>query len=355
MLHKAMDGSFVDEPAAADAANRAVLEWEARRGGVLRWFEENQFGIAPIGRPAGQQIGERGISFADGKIRMPVSAVLPDGACAENPAPVFLLCNPGGICGQEALESGEAIGISSGAITRRGYALVLWGMNSVAPNVAYGSADFGRWAEGAIAWQATGDAMGRGIRRNGTDWGTIAAWAWGCSRVMDWIETRPELDAGRVAVIGHSRGGKTALWAGAQDGRFRMAVSNNSGCGGAKMNAHHAPGSEQIGDILERFPNWFCPNFARWAGQDAKITHDADDLLRLIAPRFCCIGSAQEDAWAGPEAERAAFECARGLWRAYGNADGINYHLRSGGHGLLAEDWAAYLDFADRHMCGKGG
>lgn len=341
-------GCACREGSSIDAAR--VAAWEkGERAEVLKWYSEHQFGETPLGRPADEVIGERSVSFAEGRIRIDITLVLPPGASKEHPAPVFLFGDHSSQMRPPYAKKVYA-GIPVETITARGYAYVTWNFNDVCPNASNFSKDIERWADGVIAWQATGDPKARNIARTPTSWGTIGAWAWGHSRVMDWIETRPELDAKRVAVLGHSRGGKTALWAAAQDQRFAMSISNNSGCGGAKLNNFDCPESEHIGQILKTFPNWFCCNYAEWIDRDQEITHDSDDLLRLIAPRLCYVASATEDRWAGPAAEKAAWVRAHDLWKAYGHPERLGYHIREGKHQLTPFDWDRYLDFADKYM-----
>lgn len=316
---------------------------------TLQWFGEHQFGVTPIGRPQDETFGERSVSFFGGQVKIDITCVLPEGADAEHPVPVFLFGDH--ICGKAPdFAPGNYGGIPTNAITSRGYAYVRWNFNNVAPNAARYSRDLWRWPQGIISYVATGDANNTNVVREATSWGTIGAWAWGHSRVMDWIETRPELDASRVAVVGHSRGGKTALWAGAQDTRFAMVVSNGSGCGGAKLARLGLEKAEKIKDILRNFPNWFCPAFSEWIDRDAEITHDADDLMRLIAPRLLYVASATEDAWAGPAAEKAAWDSAHDVWKAAGLEENMGYHIHEGPHKLRPDDWEKFMDFADRRM-----
>lgn len=327
-----------------------VAEWEGgKRAEILKWFGENQFGVTPIGRPADEKIGERSVTCAGGKITINIHLSLPKGADAKHPVPVFVFGDHVLKTHEPPYTQGDYDGIPTNSITGRGYAYVRWNFNDVCPNAALYSKDLHRWAQGVIAWQATGNPNG-GVRRTPTSWGTIGAWAWGFSRVMDWIETRPELDAKRVAILGHSRGGKTALWAGVQDERFAMVISNGSGCGGAKLNDFDCEKSEHIGQIIYNFPNWFCQRYYRWAGCDREITHDSDDLLRLVAPRICYVASGSEDAWAGPPAEKAAWTRAHDIWEAYGCPEKMGYHCHEGPHKLRPDDWAHFMDFADKHL-----
>ncbi|OLL73655.1 MULTISPECIES: acetylxylan esterase [unclassified Pseudonocardia] len=191
---------------------------------------------------------------------------------------------------------------------------------------------------------------------------TISAWAWGASRAMDVLETDPAIDPSTVAVIGHSRGGKAALWAGAQDPRFPVVISNNSGAAGAKSARRDGSG-ESIAAITEQFPHWFPETYRRYAGDAGSLPVDQNQLLALIAPGRVVVGSATEDANADPQGEFLSYLGAAPVYDLYGLGDtglpsrswppaenevfrrpGMSYHLRSGGHGLEDADWERYLD-----------
>ena len=201
--------------------------------------------------------------------------------------------------------------------------------------------------------------------RGPTEWGILSAWSWGASRILDWVEEEPSLDARHVAVVGLSRNGKTALCAGALDTRFAMAVSCCSGCGGAKLNHMVCMGSESIELIMQPAWRWFCPNFAKWIGKEDEMPFDQHQWLALMAPRLLYVSSASEDGWAGPRGEFASAALATPAWELYGkaglvhhgfpkpdmplHAGNIGYHLRSGLHDITRYDWENYLDFADGH------
>ena len=208
-------------------------------------------------------------------------------------------------------------------------------------------------------------AVQKESERDGASWATLSAWAWADSRILDWMETEPRIDASRVAVIGHSRGGKTALLAAALDRRFAMACSNESGCSGAKLNHIDLPRSESIAAICKNISYWFCENYRKYAGREMEMDFDQHGLIALVAPRLVCVASATKDDWAGPRGEWWAAKLASPAWELYGKkglaADSfpppgvpqqegcISYHLRSGKHDMTPYDWARYMDFADRH------
>ncbi|TCC35918.1 hypothetical protein [Kribbella speibonae] len=171
-------------------------------------------------------------------------------------------------------------------------------------------------------------------------WGAVAAWAWGLTRLLDIAGGIDGVDPANAVVLGHSRLGKAALWAGAQDERFAVTVANGSGCCGAALFRH--PGGEDIAAITSRFPHWFVPSFSSYAGRESELPVDQDQLLASIAPRRVYITSAEDDAWADPVGEYLAVVAAQ---PAFG-PNGIGYHLRPGTHDLLEEDWLHALDFA---------
>ena len=325
-----------------------AAEWERKgRAEALEWFSAHQFGRTPIGRTPDETFGPTYVSFPGLGLRIDVSCHLPEGASAEHPVPVFLFGDHVDIPSTPDFQRGVYKGLPIGEITSRGYAFVRWNFNDVCPNAsAYNKP--GLWPIGIIAKLATGDEKATNVVRQADSWGTIGAWAWGNSRVLDWIESRPELNARKVAVVGHSRGGKTALWTAAQDTRFAMAVANGSGCGGAGLARERVKheGSERFKNILGTFPNWFCPAFTEWIGREAEVPHDSDDLIRLVAPRLVYVASGDRDTWACPASEKAAVDAARDIYRAYGAEDRMGYHCHKGPHKLHAEDWAKFMDFA---------
>ena len=187
------------------------------------------------------------------------------------------------------------------------------------------------------------------------NWSALAAWAWGMSQARAAIASDPSI--GRCLAIGHSRGGKTALWAAASDAEFAGAVSNNSGCGGAAVSRRRI--GETVAVINRTFPHWFNTQFQTYNDRESVLPHDQHWLLAAIAPRPLAIGSAGSDYWADPvgewvslcEASPAWADIELGTMPAVGevrSSGPLQYHLRPGEHGLTAADWDRYFDWATR-------
>lgn len=325
-----------------------------RRLELLRLFETHVYGRTPAGGPRPRfQVTKTDPSALGGRAtRKDVAITFGEGAAARRtellvylpnsapgPAPVFLGLN---------FQRNDAVKWPVETIVERGYGVVSAFYGDLFPDRADGAGE-------SVLTLFPAD-------RGPDAWNALGVWAWALSRALDYLETDRAVDAKRVALLGHSRLGKAALWAGAQDPRFAIVISNESGCGGAALSKRIY--GETVAAITKRFPHWFCANFARYADREAELPVDQHELLALIAPRPLYVASAAEDRWADPRGEFLAALGADPVYRLLGT-DGlparempavdqpvhgtIGYHVRSGGHDLADYDWRQYLAFADRH------
>lgn len=195
------------------------------------------------------------------------------------------------------------------------------------------------------------------------DWGSIAAWAYGTHRVIDYVLTDPAVDPKRIAVVGHSRLGKTALLAAALDERVALVIPHQAGCGGT------APSRGKIGEPVKRindvFPHWFNDTFPEFNEQTDKLPFDQNCLVALCAPRPVLLSNAVEDSWANPNGQFDVLKSADPVYR-FLEAEGLGakdfpetgklvnsrlgYYIREGKHSMIAEDWRVFLDFADKQF-----
>ena len=356
--------------AGADVKTRA--DWEkVRAPELLACFEREEYGKRPAaanerGRVSFEMYREAEVfggkavcrhvrvkyDGPNGKHVFPITAYIPK---AGRPVPAFVYI---GINFRTKYDAEGAVATSEywpvEKIIDRGYATAAFPVIKVAAD-----------NKNAGFSQGVFPAVQPAKARGGDSWATISAWAWGASRVLDWMETEPAIDAKHVGVVGHSRGGKTALWTGATDKRFAMACSNESGCGGAKLNHIDLPKSEHIDFMIRVLHHWFCANYRKYGGKEMEMPFDQHEMLALIAPRLLCVGSATEDHWCGQLGEWWSAKLASPAWELYGKKGlvgdkwpdpekpqqegSVSYHLRTGKHFLTPYDWDRYMDFADKH------
>ncbi|WP_395737887.1 acetylxylan esterase [Prosthecobacter sp.] len=238
-------------------------------------------------------------------------------------------------------------------ILKRGFAVATAYYGDIEPDRADG------WKEGLRA--AVSPEGASTVWKDG-EWGAIGAWSWGLSRIADYLQTDAQVDGKHLAVIGHSRLGKTSLWAGAQDARFGIVISNDSGEGGAALMRRDF--GETTAIITKAFPHWFTPKYASYAGKAAACPVDAHMLIALMAPRPAYIASAAEDHWADQKGEFLSGKYASPVYALFGKkgvgveeppaidqpvGNFIGYHNRTGKHDVTDFDWTQYLNFAARH------
>ena len=237
-------------------------------------------------------------------------------------------------------------------ITSRGYGAVVMPTEKIYPDWEHKSG----YRDGVFS------LMPKNEKRRRNSWATISAWAWGAQRVMDYLQTDKSIDTKNIAVAGHSRGGKTALWCGAQDQRFSFVISNNSGCMGAAM--LRGKTGEHIKDI--NITDWFCEKFRDFNDKEEFFFFYQHMLLALIAPRLLYVSSSEDDSWADPASEfKSCVEagCVYGLYNKKGvvmdderpkvncsyHEGSIGYHMKNGEHSITPFDWKNFMDFWDIH------
>ncbi|MCB1088321.1 MAG: acetylxylan esterase [Verrucomicrobiae bacterium] len=375
---------------------KSAAEWTSkRRGEILALFETNVYGKTPevakrtklTARP-----GKTVSNFLNGKATLREAAlILPSEKgeialnlmivtpnAAKGAVPAFLGLNfkgnhsihpdpritlstswmrpdkEGGVVDNRATEACRGIAQSRWPLEKiidRGYALATMYYGDIDP-------DFDDGFENGIH-----AAFGK---PGPEEWGSIGAWSWGLSRALDYLETDTAINAKQVAVLGHSRLGKTSLWAGAQDERFGIVISNDSGCGGAAL-SRRAIG-ETVGRINTSFPHWFCDRFLDYNENENACPVDQHELIALMAPRPVYVASAVEDTWADPKGEFLSAKLAGPVYALFGKngvgveeqpgidhpvGDAVGYHIRTGKHDVTDFDWEQYLSFADRHFARK--
>lgn len=340
-------------------------DWETfRREEILRLFETQVYGVRSVERPcdlAFKRVSENDRDFETyrfeamkmtyGGAESPFYLAVPKNA--EKPFPVFVYPF---LQGQESvydIYDENCPIVPYKYIISRGYAVAVLPVRGIDPDICESIKNL---PDGV---HAVYDRY-----RNDASWGTISAWAWGLSRVADYLETDSRFDKTKMIVLGHSRGGKTALWAGATDTRFAMAVSSCSGAVGAAISRKNT--GETVADINRIFPHWFCDNFKKYGFSEQNLPVDQHMLLALMSPRPVYVSSATTDLWACPENELLSCRLAGDAYEIYGKkglvCDGqpqpdvsyhdgeIGYHIHTGPHLIRQPDWEKYIDFADKKL-----
>lgn len=331
---------------------KTASEWmEIRRPQILELFAQEMYGHVPE-RPEGlhfQTISEEKVYgglgirktvriYLDAEETHSFDVLLHLPAGAEAPVPVFAGLNFNS--NEATLDTREGHRWPYEDILRAGFGVATAWRDSIEPDKVNG--------EGGV----------RSWYNPGGDWGAISAWAWGLSRILDYLETEPAVDPARVAVIGHSRLGKTALWAGANDPRFAAVISNDSGCCGAAISRRRI--GETFAAIDRSFPHWFTREFDKYKGAEDQFPADQHWLCALAAPRPLYVASATEDTWADPEGEWLSARAVAPVYALFGetgigpsfpsadmpdNKGTVAYHVRTGTHGITRWDWLQYMDW----------
>jgi L-alanine-DL-glutamate epimerase-like enolase superfamily enzyme len=358
LVHASLNASPVAP--AFDPVRKSV---EARRIETLRWFEDHVYGSPPQGirtkvawqpaanpQPDPEVAAEDGIltlAGAGGKtMEVPLKLYRPTTPERPLPTAVFICNRPR----EEMIFRTDADFWPMEQIVKAGWLTVAFNVKDVAHDEP---AELLKHP-GLLDLDSTPPGDSRG--------GALSAWAFVASELRGHLTRRADVASDRISVIGHSRGGKAALLAGARDPGFAVSFSSNSGCGGAAHNLTKK--GEKITDITRRFPTWFCRKFSELAGRESELPYDQHHLLGCIAPRKVYVSSASDDAWADPQAEYLSCQLASPIHQFVGakglanetsaipatgekrHGGSIGYHLRQGKHNLTAWDWMLFLEFA---------
>ncbi len=346
-------------------------EWfEKRRPEILKMFQEEEYGKLPDFSDVEVSIrlvdSRQDTTFMDGQaIRRTVEVeairqgrhfifnfVVFIPANVEHPVPAFVTVVNRGIKDSDPCRHFISPFYPAETIVSRGYACAAFRTQEVAPDYDEGFTTcfhrlFPEYTE----------------NRPKNAWGAITAWSWAASRIMDYFEQDPFIDEKKVAVVGHSRGGKTALWTAAQDERFAMAISSCAGNSGDAISRGPKGSSERIENIVGRFPYWFAENYRKYAGHEDELPFDQHMLISLIAPRCVYTTSRTFDGWADQAGQFESLVQATPVFELLGVhglttferpkaenplRDGnIAYHMKTGNHDLDEYDWEQFMDYCD--------
>lgn len=336
---------------------------KVRRSEILELFRENVFGRVPA-TPYNQNFKivneDRNAMGGTATLKQVDITITSEGKSLDihltlfvpnnipKPVPAFLLIDNRGPENTDPTRQKRSEFWPAEEVIARGYAIAVFCNADVDPD------EFDNFKNGIHGLLDRGE-------RQPDSWGTLAAWAWGASRCMDYFETDKDINSGKVAVVGHSRGGKTAMWTGAEDQRFAMVVANESGCGGAAL-ARRCYG-ETVARINSAFPHWFCSNYKQWGGKEDKMPFDSHMLISLIAPRAVYVAAAGDDLWGDPRGCYLALYNAIPAYRLLKTGSSLTdvmpplnkqvmsgkvaFHIRDGVHNMLLKDWNWFMDFGD--------
>ncbi len=366
-----MDYSRLDPLISISGQNvKTVSDWETyRREEIMVLLSNFIYGVRPMERPdnmefkveyitenyLGYPILRKHVVISFLGFDMPFDLFLPMESYKKKPVPLFIhVLNETSMQKHLPVENPDNNFLPIVNMAKRGYGCAVMPTLNVSPDWKH-YPEFKKGVFGAIQ-----DAS----KRDQRSWATISGWAYGASRIMDYLETDSDVEHTKVGICGHSRAGKAALWAAATDLRIALSISNDSGCSGAAFTRDGVEGKEHIVDI--NISNWFCGNYHNFDNNEEWLPFDQHMLLAAIAPRPLYVKSNVEDIWAGPDDELLSCKLASPVYELYGKKgviaedtievgkayhDGdIGYHRAPGDHSLTASDWEMFLDFADKYL-----
>lgn len=268
------------------------------------------------------------------------------------PVPAFLVINHRGVETMDITRKNKDDFWPAEEVVEAGYALIGFDVISVAPDdtATYSNEVLKKLYPEQLE-------MPNGMK-------ALGAWGWGASRIMDYLSTDPDIDATQVIVVGHSRGGKAALWCGAQDKRFAIAISNESGNSGAKISRRNY--GETVDIITNALPHWFVSKYRTYANHEDKLPVDQHMLIALMAPRGVYVASAADDKWADPKGQYIGLYESQSVFRLYGVKTDLpvnmppteqqvislplGFHNRQGEHDMILKDWQNFIRFANQYF-----
>lgn len=347
-----------------DVKNKATWE-KVRRPEILRLFEDNIYGQMPqkysgikysvINENTNTMSGKATlkevlIEVVNNNKSLKINLVLFVPNNVKKPVPAFLLINSRGKENTDVTRNTKSEFWPAEMLIDSGYAIAAFHVSDLAPD------DTIQYVKGVLELYPEQLAADNGMK-------AIGAWAWGASRVMDYFEKDKDIDAKKIAIVGHSRGGKASLWAAAEDQRFAICVSSCSGNTGVKL------ARRLFGETIERinvlFPHWFNKNYKKYNNNENALPVDQHMLVAMIAPRPFYATNASEDLWIDPIGTFLSCKNAEKVYQLYGSKSNlpasppevnqpiiqsaIGYHNRKGEHNMTAYDWNNFIKFANYH------
>ncbi|MBR2021662.1 MAG: acetylxylan esterase [Clostridia bacterium] len=351
---------------------QTVYDWETyRREEIMVLLSNFIYGVRPMEKPRDLSFSvdritedymsyplvKKDISISFLGFSMPFTLFLPKEYYKKKPVPVFLhVLNESHLLKFDPANNPENSFLPITEMAKRGYGCAVMSTLEVSPDWIH-KPEFKKGVFAAVQPDASD--------RDNRSWGNVSGWAYGASRIMDYLETDIDVEHTKVAISGHSRAGKAALWASATDKRFALCISNDSGCSGAAFTRGDSEGVERIWNI--NISDWFCGNYHKFNEREEMLPCDQHMLLAAIAPRPLYVKSNEEDEWAGPDEELRSCKLASPVYELYGlkgfimddekveinkpyHEGTIAYHRAPGDHNLEEHDWKLFMDFADRYL-----
>lgn len=344
-----------------------IEDWEkVRRPEILKFFEDNIYGQVPKDfKRIKFKLKNRDKKAMDGKATLreveitviknkksiTINLIVFTPNKTKKPVPTFLVINHRGIRTMDVTRENKDGFWPAEVVINAGYGIAGFDVIDVAPD------NNEKFTEGVLKLYPEQLEMNNGM-------GALGAWGWGASRAIDYFETYRFVDAKKIIVVGHSRGGKSSLWCAAQDKRVAIAISNDSGNSGAAISRRNF--GETIEIIYQNFPYWFCSNYQQYGNNEDKLPIDQHMLLALMAPRAVYVGSAAEDLWADPKGQYLSLVEAQPVFNLYGIETNLpsqlpdvnkqiirpkmGFHNRIGKHNMTPYDWQQYIKFADDYF-----